>query len=121
MLLKSDNNHAHSINSWQPPKDIHLHIHNGQGKPDSVGGYNTVDANAQQYWNAPTSWENSPKRASYGRHLFYKDINRNVTNYKRVSNGHEIYQKPSMLFGEMTSSAHPIQNIMQNFRSTKIN
>lgn len=120
MLLKSDHNHAHSINSWQPPKDIHLHIHNGQGKPDSVGGYNTVDANAQQYWNAPTSWENPSKRTSYGRKL-YKDIKRHATNYMGGSNGNQIKLQPSMLLGEFTSSPHSIQNIMANFRSTQIN
>lgn len=80
-----NNNNAHSLNSWQPPKDVHLHIHNAHGKNDNTGAYNTVDASTQ-YWNTPTTWNNPQKRASFGRELFYNDKQRQTSNHTRTGN-----------------------------------
>lgn len=80
--LKSDHSHAHSLNSWQPPKDIHLHIHNAQGQADYTGAYNTIDTSTQ-YWNTPTTYDNTRKRENLGRDLFFGESKWNATRYTR--------------------------------------
>lgn len=87
--LNWDNYHGHSLNSWQPPKDVHLHIHNAHGKNDYTGAYNTVDASTQ-YWNTPTS----QKRVGFGRELFLNDEKRR----------REEYQNPTFVEAEKQNS-----------------
>lgn len=82
--FKSDYSHTHSLNGWQPPKDIHLHVHSAHSKNDYTGAYNTIDA-SNQYWNTPSTWDNQRQRASFGRELFFGENKRNVTHHSRKS------------------------------------